>query len=440
MKFFLLCAAVLIALMIAFCGFAADSAAPSPRVLLMEIDGSINPGTADFIARGIERAKAGQFEALVIEMDTPGGLLDSTRDIVKSMLNADVPVVVYVGPRGARAGSAGVFITLASHVAAMAPGTNIGAAHPVTGFGKDPESEGGKHLAQKIENDTSAFIETIAKERKRNITWARQAVVDSVSITEQRAAELKVIDFVAADRQDLLRRLDGVHVELPARQVTLNTKTAQIEAFDMSWKQSFVNLFSNPNIVYFLIVIALLGIYLELSHPGAILPGVAAGLAMVLILVSSKSLPFSAGGVLLLLLGAVFFVLEVYVTSYGMLAVGGIVAFFMGSLLLFDPDKDWGSLAISRGLIEVTTTVVTALVGVTLYFITKAQRRRVSTGYEGLIGEEGMVTEALSPEGQVKVQGEFWQAVADQPLTVGTRVRVTQAQGLKIKVESLERK
>ena len=413
---------------------------PENSVLWISLESSINPGTADYIERAIAQAKAQNVQALVIEMDTPGGLLNSTRSIVKLLLNADIPVAVYVSPRGARAGSAGVFITLAGHVAAMAPGTNIGAAHPITGMGKDPEEEGGKHLAKKIENDTTAFIETIANQRNRNVKWAKDAVLESVSVTEEKALELKVIDFIANDRSDLLKKMNGLKIKLPKRTVILKTKGAQIISFEMNWKQYFVDLFSDPNIIYFLVIIAMLGIYLELSNPGAILPGVAAGLAIILILITAQSLPFNIAGIFLIVLGAVFFLLEVYVTSYGMLAVGGIICFVLGSLFLFDLKESFGTFGVSRLVILWSTLVMGAIIGATLYFITRAHLGKVSTGYEGLVGQQAVVVNDLSPEGKILIDGEYWNAQADQPISAGQKVEIIGAKDLKLKVRSLENK
>ena len=393
----------------------------------------INPATADYLVRAIDLAEQHNAQALLLRIDTPGGMLQSTRQIVRAMLNAHVPIITYVAPGGAQAGSAGVFITLAGNIAAMAPGTNIGAAHPVGGQGQDLKSEGGSDLAKKIENDTRAFVESIAHERHRNEQWAAQAVTQSVSITAEQALQLKVVDLIADSDADLLSQIDGRQVTVAGKTVILHTRHAQVEPVQMDLKQRLVNLLANPNIAYLLMVVGFLGIYFEMSHPGAIFPGVAGGLSLILAFVSLQVLPFNAAGLALILLAVALFVAEIFVTSYGLLTAGGLIALVLGSLFLFDtPDA---VLRIDRGLIVGVALAVGVSVAVVSYLVAKTFGRPVSTGKEGMMGKIGEAAGDLTPRGKVFINGEYWNVVATEHVRQGQRVRVIAVEGLMLKVQ-----
>jgi membrane-bound serine protease (ClpP class) len=409
------------------------------QVSVVELVSSINPGSTDFILRSIEAAERDGDAALILKLDTPGGLVSSTREIVKGIMNARIPVIVYVAPDGAHAGSAGVFITLSGHVAAMSPGTNIGAAHPVGIGGKDVEKEG-KDLAKKVENDTVAFMESIVEKRGRNKDWAVKAVKESVSITASAALDAGVIDVVATSIEDLLKKVDGREVTVGDSKVTLKTAGAAIKSRDMTLRQKITNTFSDPNIAYILFMIGVLGILMELYHPGVIFPGVAGGICLILAFISFQVLPINYGGLLLILLGVALLAAELYVTSYGVLGIGGVVAILIGSLLLVDRldpafwfDKDYG---ISVWTIVPTLLVIVGFFLFLAFVVVKAMRRRSITGKEGLVGAAAEVTTAIGRQGgKVFVHGEYWFAEAEADIPAGSKVKVLEVNGMVVKVE-----
>ena len=404
------------------------TAAPTPApVATVVVDGVISPVTLRVVESALAHAKAGGAQALVIQLDTPGGLERSMRAICQRLLNAEIPVVVWVGPTGARAASAGVFITMAAHVAAMAPATNIGAAHPVAVGGSiDKES------MRKIENDAAAFIRTIAVERGRNADWGEKAVRQSVSVTEREAVRLKVVDFVADSIPDLLSKLDGRTVKTSRGPVTLATRQAVAKPIEIGFRDRVLAIITDPNVAYVLMMLGTLGLIFELSTPGAILPGVIGGISLILAFFAFQSLPINFAGLLLILFAIVLFIAEVKVTSHGVLAIGGIVSMALGSLMLYDAPEvgfrvSWRVMA--------PTVALTA--GFFLFALTlgvRAFRRRPLLGVSGLVGQSGVARGALEPEGQVSVHGEIWRAVADRPLADGTRVTVVDVQGLTLKV------
>ncbi len=313
--------------------------AATAHVDLISIDGSINPAVDDFIRESIARAKSNGARALIIQMDTPGGLLNSTRTIVKEMLGAEVPLMVYVAPSGAGAGSAGVFITMAAHIAAMAPGTNIGAAHPVAGGGEEVKGV----MGEKIENFTASFSESIAQKRGRNTEWAIQAVRKSVAITEKEALKKNVIDIVAKDVEDLLKQADGRKVDINGKDMALSVKDARVMRYEMSLKQKVLNTVADPNIAYILMMAGFLGLYMEFAHPGVFFPGIAGAICLLLAFASLQLLPINYTGLALMLLGIGLLVGEAFFPSFGILGIGGIVSLALGSLLLFDtPTSDFG--------------------------------------------------------------------------------------------------
>jgi membrane-bound serine protease (ClpP class) len=402
---------------------------------LIVLDVTINPAVADFIHESITHSAQEGAAALIIQLDTPGGLLNSTKTIVKDILGAPLPVIVYVAPSGAGAGSAGVFITMSGHIAAMAPGTTIGAAHPVSGSGKDIEGD----MREKIENFTASFSETIAQRRGRNVEWAKKAVRESVSITEVEALQKKVIDVVASDIQDLLRKVEDHKVDIGNVKTTLSFKsvrdasgTVPIVTIDMRLKHRVLNILADPNIAYILMLAGLLGLYLELSHPGAIFPGLTGGICLVLALTAFQVLPINSTGVLLLLLGIALLVAELFVPSFGVLGVGGIISFVLGSLFLFDAPAE--ELAVDRSLIVTAALCVSAFMLFIGTLAVRTWRQRPASGQEGMLGEIGEVRERIAPRGKVWIHGEYWTAESDEELEVGQKVRVTSVNHMVLRV------
>jgi membrane-bound serine protease (ClpP class) len=408
--------------------FAQSKDAAEPHVDLIAIDGSINPAVDDFIRESIARAKNNGARALIIQLDTPGGLLTSTRTIVKEMLGAQVPVMVWIGPSGAGAGSAGVFITLAAHVAAMAPGTNIGAAHPVGGSGQEVKGV----MGEKIENFTASFSESIAQKRGRNAEWAIQAVRKSVAITESDALKKNVIDIVAKDVQDLLKQADGRKVDLDGKMQVLALKDAKVTRHEMSSKQKVLNILADPNIAYLLMMAGLLGLYMEFSHPGVIFPGVIGAICLLLALASFQLLPLNYTGLSLIALGVGLLVAEMFVPSFGFLGIGGIIALAIGSLFLFDTESS--DLIVDKSIVFTAVGTVGAIMLGLSYLVFKSQKLTQTTGMDGLIGEIGEVRVKLTPVGKVFVHGEYWNAEADAEIDAPEKIEVVGYQGMRLKV------
>jgi len=398
-------------------------------VASITLEGVVSPVMVRLVETAIDRAQASGASALVIQLDTPGGLERSMRVICQRLLNAPLPVIVYVAPTGARAASAGVFITMAAHVAAMAPATNIGAAHPVAAGGGSVD----KTSMTKIENDAAAFVRSIAAERGRNADWAEKAVRQSVSITERDAVRLKVVDLVADSMADLLAKVDGRVVRTVKGPVTLATRAATVIPIEVGFRDRFLNLITDPNVAYVLMMLGMLGLFFELSTPGVILPGVIGGISLILAFFAFQSLPINYAGLLLILFGIVLLVAEIKIVSHGVLAIGGIVAMALGSLMLYDATEI--GFRISWWVIVPT---VGATAGIFLFVVAAGVRalwRRPQLGAPGLIGEVGVVREALAPSGQVAIHGELWRAVADgEAVDAGTSVRVIDVDGLTLKV------
>lgn len=402
-----------------------------PPVFVIEVDGIINPATSKFITESIDQAVEKGAQCLIIRLDTPGGLMESMRLIVKKMMTSSIPIIVYVSPSGGRAASAGVFITMAAHIAVMAPGTHIGAAHPVS-LGEGKES---KTMSEKIVNDTVSYIKTIAKTRGRNVDWGEKAVRKSVSITEEEAAKLNVIDFVSPDLQDLLAKIDGKVIKFDGVTRTLLTKGVKPRSLEMSWRYRFLDIISNPSIAYILLMLGIYGIFFELSNPGSILPGVVGGIFLILAFYALQMLPISFAGLALILFAIILFIAEIKVVSHGLLSVAGVISLFLGSLMLIESPTDYMRISLS---------VIIPAVGVSAAFfifaVTKAIKARLAkptTGKEGIIGEIGTVVTPLSPEGKVAIHGEFWKAEADQPIEVGEKVQVLGVNNLILKVKKI---
>ncbi|UCH35479.1 MAG: nodulation protein NfeD [Armatimonadota bacterium] len=424
---FAMAAAVLLAVAVA--------AAPRAFVYVLEVDGVIDPPVASYVERGIEAGEEDKAQAVIVRLNTPGGLDDSMRDITQAMLNAQVPVVVYVAPVGARAASAGAIITLASHVAAMAPSTNIGAAHPVAMGGGEMTDE----MSKKVENDAASTARSIAERRGRNAKWAEDAVRESISSTAKEALKEKVIDIIAEDTEDLLKQLDGRKVKLPRRTVTLKTADADAEDLPMTFIERFLHILSNPNLAYIFLIIGMYGIIFELQNPGAIYPGVIGVICLIMGFYSLAVLPVNLAGLVLLILGVVMLIVDIWAPSHGALTFGGIIAFAVGSLMLYG-GRSTPFLRVSW----LTVMMMTALTAGFFLFVAglgvRAHWTKITTGVEGLVGARGKARTALSPTGSVFVAGELWRAVAegDETIEAGQEVEVVAMDGFTLRVRRRE--
>lgn len=411
--------------------FFLPAALAAQKVISIKIDGAINPVTAAFIHRGLQVARAEKAECLLIHLNTPGGLLESTRKIVSDILESPVPVIVYVSPAGSRAASAGVFITLSADIAAMAPGTNIGAAHPVALQGGMDST-----MSEKATNDAAAFIRAIAEKRKRDLAWAEEAVRQSISITENEALQKNVIDLVAKNTAELLSDIDGKNIELNTGTVTLHTRNARVETVTMKSSEELLDLLSDPNIAYVLLLLGIFGILFEFYNPGAIFPGIIGVISLILSFYSMSALPINYAGLALLIFSIILFLLEIKIASHGLLAIGGIVSLLLGSIMLIRPESTLDVIGISRSVI-VTAVIVTALffffvIGIGL----KAQKRKPVTGVEGIMEETGESLEILDPTGTVRIHGEIWNAESvSGKINKGEKVEVTAMKDLKLYVK-----
>lgn len=401
-------------------------------VFTIEVDGIINPATAKFIIESIDQAAQQGAQCLIIQLDTPGGLMESMRIIVKKILSANIPIIVYVAPSGARAASAGVFITMSAHIAVMAPSTHIGAAHPVS-LGEGKES---KTMSEKIVNDTVSYIKTTAKARGRNVDWAEQAVRKSVSITEEEAVKLNVVDFISPNLQDLLTKIDGKILKFDGITRTLLTKGIQPRSVQMSWRYRFLDIISNPTIAYILLMLGIYGIFFELSNPGAILPGVVGGIFLILAFYALQMLPINFAGLALILFALILFIAEIKVVSHGLLAVGGVISLFLGSLMLIENPTEYMRISLSVIIPAVVVSGAFFIFAVTMAI--RARLQKPTTGMEGLIGEIGIASTPIVPEGKVAIHGEIWDVVSDQNIERGEKVQVIGVVNLKMKVKKIE--
>ena len=398
------------------------------RAVVISVDGSINPSSAEYINSGIKRASEKNAECLIIKLNTPGGLLKSTRMIVTDILNSEIPVVVFVYPGGSQAASAGVFITLAGHIAAMAPGTNIGAAHPVSLQGQQDSI-----MNEKSTNDATAFLRTISEKRARNIQWAEDAVRKSISITETEALKERVIDTIAISIQDLLEKIDGKEISLPTGNKVLDTKNAEVINIEMNFKQKILGILSDPNIAYILFMIGLYGIMFELYNPGSIFPGVVGVISLIIAFYSLQTLPINYAGLALIIFAVILFIAEIKVVSHGLLSIGGVISLILGSIMLINTESTLEVIAISWQVILVTVILTAAFFIFAIGFGIKAQSLKPTTGIEGIIGEIGETISNLEPEGQIRVHGELWNAESlDGSISKGTKVKVTQISNLKL--------
>lgn len=404
---------------------------PAQKIYLAKLDASINPATADYLISAIGTAEKNNAECIVIEFNTPGGLLESTRKIVTKILSSEIPVVVYVFPAGSRAASAGVFITMSAHIAAMAPGTNIGAAHPVILQGQMDSVMSGK-----VTNDAAAFIRSISKARGRNYQWAEKAVRQSLSITETEALKKNVIDFIAKDFNDLLEKLNGRKISTKNGLKVIHSKGAVVVTVEMNFRQEFLNLISEPNIAYIFLMLGIYGLLFELYNPGAILPGVVGVIGIILGFYSMNTLPINYAGLALILFGIILFILEIKIPSHGILSVGGTISLILGSIMLIDIENSFGILKISWEVILLITALTVAFFSFAIGLGLKAQRKKPTTGVEGMKGSVGFAEENLSPKGRVDIHGEIWNAISTEgKIKKGEKIVVVDFEGLTLKVK-----
>jgi membrane-bound serine protease (ClpP class) len=407
-------------------------------VFIGEVKGMIGPTTANYVNRTIVKAEEKGAEAIVLLLDTPGGLMDAMRAIVKAELNSNIPIIIYVYPSGASDASAGVFLTYAAHIAAMTPGTNLGAAHPVSispqGIGGGEEKKPDDTMMEKVTEDAAAYIRGIAKKRNRNIEWAEKAVRESVSATAEEALELGIIDLIASSIDELLEKIHGMEVELPQGSRKLDTKTAVKEEIPMNFREEFLSLLSNPNIAYILFLVGVYGLIFEIRSPGAIIPGLIGALCLVLAFYSFQVLPINYAGVALIILGIAMFVMEVLTPTYGPLTIGGIVSMSIGSMMLINSDLEF---------LQISKPIIFAAVGTTAAFFifafgaaVKAMRTKPVSGKEGLIGTTGKsVSDINAKGGKAFTNGTYWDAVSDKKIKKGSEVEVLEVNGLTLKVK-----
>ncbi len=401
-------------------------------VKVLTVESAITPVSAEYIMKAIEQAELENAECIIIQLDTPGGLMTSMEDIIKKILGSQVPVIVYVAPSGATAGSAGVFITMSAHIAAMAPATNIGAAHPVSlGSPVDTASV----MEEKITNNAAAYARSIAEKRDKNADWAEKAVRESVSITSNEALEIGVIDLIVPTVDSLLSAIDGREIEVILGTKTLKTKEARIEEIELGLRYRILSLIVDPNIAYIFMMLGMAGVMLELYNPGSIFPGVIGGISLILAFYAMQTLPVNYAGLLLIILAVVLFILEVKVTSFGMLTVGGIVALTLGSVMLFDSPE--AILRVSWKVIIPTVMLTALFFSIIIGLAIKAQKRRPSIGNEALIGETGVAQTRIRKEGQILLHGEIWKATSEDTIKKGDSVKAISIKNLEVKVEKI---
>ncbi|MFO7570279.1 MAG: nodulation protein NfeD [Smithellaceae bacterium] len=417
------------------CAVDVSAEGKKPLFHVVKLEGVITAPSAKYVAKSIDDAKKAGAEGLIILLDTPGGMDTAMRDIAKSLLNAPLPVIVYVHPSGARAASAGVIITQAAHVAAMAPGTNIGAAHPVAiGIGGAAEMD--KTMSEKIENDAAAYVRSIATTRGRSAEWAEKAVRKSESITADEALKLNVIDVVAPDIEKLLASIHQREVDVAGVKRKISTVNAETLDIEISTRQNILAAISSPNIAYLLLLIGLAGLYFEFSNPGALVPGVIGGISLLLAFFGMSTLPVNYTGVLLILFSIILFIAEIKIMSYGMLTVGGVISLAFGSFLLFDTPEP--ALRISFQVLIPAVLITSLFFIAVIWLAAKAQMRKHYSGTETMISSQGEAVTDIDPEGQVLFQGEYWSARGAHPIKKGAKVRIMKVEGLKLTVEEIK--
>ena len=402
--------------------------AEQSEIYIIQVADAISPGTAEFIKSGIKTAEENEAACIIIELDTPGGLAESMRLIVQNILASKVPVVVFVYPGGARAASAGVMITMAADVAAMAPGTNIGAAHPVGAGGKDIDGS----MSEKVINDMVAQAKSVAEKRGRNAKWVEDAIRESVSVTETEALKENIIDLIATDTNDLIKQLNGREIKDRGILKLDDVKKVTIKE---TLRTKILKTISNPNIAYILMMIGLAGLYFEFSHPGSIFPGVIGAIALILAFFAMQTLPVNYAGILLIVLAIIFFIMEMKITSYGLLSVAGVVSLLLGSLMLFKGSTP--DMKVSLQVVLPTIVIISGFFVAVAGLVFRAQISKPTTGSSGLVGEIGIVKKALAPEGKVFVHGELWNARAKDPIDKDAKVRIVQVVNLILEVEAV---
>ena len=415
---------------LAFLWFASPVFAAN-QIVVVKISGAINPAVSQFVSHEIHQANEEKQALIILNMDTPGGLDTSMRQIIKEIQNSHVPVASFVSPSGSRAASAGTFITIASHIAAMAPGTNIGAAHPVNMMGSNNEQE--TTLEKKMVNDAAAYIRSLAELRNRNSHWAELAVVKSVSISAEEAKRLNVIDLIAGNVESLALTIDGRKIQTASGVMILKTAGLEIVYHEMSPRLKMLDIISNPNVAYVLMMIGVVGLYFEMSNPGLIFPGVIGAVSMVLSFYAMQTLPIDYAGLLLVLLGALFFIAEIGVMSYGLLSLAGVISMFLGSTMLIDSEDP--AMQISKDILYPTLGLAIVFSIGILIFATRTRNLKKQGGADGMLGEIGIVKETLNPHGHVLVHGELWEAECEGKIMEGEHVIVESVEGLKVRVK-----
>ena len=410
------------------------------RAIQLDVTGSISPATQDYVIRGLEKAKQLNAEVLIIRLDTPGGLDSSMRGIAKAILASTVPVATYVAPEGARAASAGTYILYASHIAAMAPGTNLGAASPVAigGFSSGEDKKTSTTMEKKATNDASAYIRSLAQMRGRNAGWAERAVREAVSLTANEALKLNVIDFIAANTSDLLQKMNGRTVHIIHTPKVLETNNLQIEVIKSDWRYQFLSIITDPSIAYILLLIGIYGLFFEFYNPGFVLPGVAGAICLLLALYAFQLLPINYTGVALLLLGIIFMIIEVVVSSFGIIGIGGVIAFIVGSIFLLDTNQPGFSIAWQ--LILLMSLISAGFFLTVMGLAIRSMNKKIVTGREALIGKIGEIIEVNNTECQIRIEGETWNARSTRPLHPGEKARIIHLSGLLLTVEPILKK
>lgn len=410
----------------------------------IDLEGTVNPIISDHIVRSISDANKNSSEFILLTIDTPGGLMNSMREIIKAILTSQVPVVVYTYPKGAQAASAGGFIMLAGHINAMAPGTEIGAMHPVSPFvdfgtindQRKDNAPGQEVMAAKVLNDTVAYARGIAQKRGRNVSWTEKAITEAISSSYMEAKAAGVVDIIAEDIPDLLKQLDGRKVDVNGKNVVIHVDGLQEHSYAMNWKQKMLNFFADPQVVFFLFIIAVVGIGVEIKNPGLIFPGTIGTLSFLVFLMAIRVLPVNIAGLVLIILSIALFILELKFVSYGVLTIAGIVSFIAGALILFDSPLQGFSIPVSS--IASAVLFILAFIFGVLRAIVKAHREKVTTGKEGLVGETGIAASSIDSTGKVLVHGELWNARSDSPVEKGAVVTVTAVDDMVLKVNKVQ--
>jgi membrane-bound serine protease (ClpP class) len=410
------------------------SAAPNEKVLHLFVNGPIHAVTSEYVTRGIDEAEKEKAALVILQIQTPGGVVDSMREIISKIVNSKVPVAVYVAPGGSRATSAGFFITLAADLAVMAPGTHLGSAHPVMFGDGGEDNENSKTMMKKATEDSVAYIKTIAEKRGRNIEQSEKAVRDSISFTESEALKSNLINFIAKDVPELLRKANGMIIKrFDGSSQKLLLERPRVIAYEMTRRQRFLSMLADPNIAVLLFTIGMIGIALELYHPGAILPGIVGVISIALCFLSAQVLPINYIGAMLILFAIVLFVLELKITSYGLLTIGGITAFVLGATMLFDAPIP--EMRISLKVITTTVFLILTTMAFLVFIVVKLHRKLPVTGIQGMLQEVGTAQTDIHNDGRVFIHGEIWRAVANHPISKGERVRIVSVDGLTLRVE-----